>query len=369
MRIILRRKRCVSCKSLNTRKHGFIYRRRSYPDRAVIKFVRWLCSTCKKTFSHTNRVTPHRAKRATELYFDAKASYRNTAKVLGTHRMTAYVDVQTVCRKAKAPLELSLEHPLRWSGYLLIDSNTLNVFNAHEQLLAGVDAITRDIPNAILVRTESAANWAQFLTSFRDDLSYPIKAVVSDGDPVILRAVKDIFPDVPHQMCVRHFEQDMFRYLRYRPHRPTVDMKRTRVFMYFLHRVLYSSTLDEYLFSLDVLRFHPVLKHPDFKDAISNLERHYSYLTPRFSDTAIPRTTNIIENVFSQLDTKFNPIVKFRSHETAWNTAKLLISWYRFKQFSSCKKRYADHNGKSPLELAGALTQNAHWISQAIRPL
>lgn len=369
MRTILRRKRCAHCQSLKTRKHGFIHRRRRYPDRTVIKIIRWLCFTCKKTFSQAPQSTPRRAQRATELYFDARASYRNVAKVLGTHRMTTYTDVQAICRKAKGPLELSLEHPLRWSGYLLIDSNTLNVFNGHEQLLAGVDAITRDIPNAILVRNESAANWAQFLESFRDNLAYPIKAVISDGDPVILRAVKDVFPNVPHQMCVRHFEQDMFRYLRYRPHRPTVDIKRTRVFMYFLHRVLYSSTLDEYLFSLDVLRFHPVLKHPDFRDAISSLERHYSYLTPRFSDRAIPRTTNIVENVFSQLDLKFNPIVKFRSHETAWNTAKLLLSWYRFKRFSSCQKRHAINNGKSPLELAGAITQNTHWISQAIRPL
>jgi hypothetical protein len=294
-------------------------------------------------------------------------SYRNVAKLLGIHRMTAYAHIQSVCRNAKMPVELSLEYKPSWSGYLVVDSNTLNVFQSCEYLLVGVDAGTRDIPHALLVRRESAASWIQLLEDFRDALGYPIKAIVSDGDPVIVNAIETAFPGIPHQMCVRHFEQEMFRFLRYRPHRMAVDLKRTRIFMYFLHRVLYSSTLQEYLFALDVLRCHPVLEHAEFKDAISKVERYYRYLTPRFLDPAIPRTTNIVENVFSQLDAKFNPIAKFGSHESAWSTAKLLISWYRLKAFSSCRRRHARHNGLSPLQLGGVAISKQHWINQAIR--
>jgi len=72
----------------------------------------------------------------------------------------------------------------------------------------------------------------------------------------------------------------------------------------------------------------------------------------------IPRITNSSKNIFSQLGLKLNPAIKFGSHESAWNTAKCLISWYRFKKFSGCCKTHMC-KGKAPLELAKGETQKS----------
>jgi hypothetical protein len=50
----------------------------------------------------------------------------------------------------------------------------------------------------------------------------------------------------------------------------------------------------------------------------------------------------------------------FESFETAWNFLKLLIMNYQFHPFSC--SRIKDHNGLSPLELAGVDISNLNWV-------
>jgi len=51
----------------------------------------------------------------------------------------------------------------------------------------------------------------------------------------------------------------------------------------------------------------------------------------------------------------------YKRVRTARNSLKLIVMHYRFKPFSSCKKK--EHNGKSPLNLAGVDTSNINWIT------
>jgi transposase-like protein len=367
---IRRHKRCPYCAGFNTKKFGYKSHKRTRPDHSSIRLARWFCKSCKKTFINSNSIFAiDHAKDAAELYFDAKASYRSVAKVLGIHKMTAYDHIQEVCQRAKMPWELSKELNPTWSGYIAIDSNTINVFKFKKHLQISVDTGTRDIPNAILAHHDDAPNWTLMLTMLKDQLSYPFKGIVSDGDSSIISAVNSALPNIKHQICVRHFENEMYRFLQYRKHRIRVDAKLSKLFMKYLHEVLYAKNIYDYKYELYRLLKHSKLKHPDLKDAVTKLQHAYKYLTPHFFDRNIPRTNNIAENVISQLDLKINQIVKFQSHETAWNTIKLLISWYRFKKFSSCRKRNRKNNGHSPLELAQANLNNKHWIYQAIRQL
>lgn len=363
-----RRKRCPMCHGLRTKKHGFNYHKRMQPDHSRTRFARWICHDCNQSFSDADTIHNFsHAIHAAELYFDAKASYRGAAKVLRIDRMTAYEHIQAVCQRAKMPWELSAELNPAWSGYLAIDGDTCRVFRFKEHLLLAVDIGTRDIPHAILAKHDDAASWITLLTLLKEQLHYPIKGIVSDGDYAIICAVHQVFPGIRHQVCVRHFENEMFRFLRYRQHRVRVDAKLAQIFMHHLHNVLYARNIYDYKWELSKLLEHKPLQHPDLKDAIIKLQSAYQFLTPHFFDRNIPRTNNIAENAISQLDLKINQIVKFQSHETAWMTIKLLISWYRFKKFSGCRKRNCANNGKAPLELAGIVPKNTHWIYQAIR--
>ena len=76
----------------------------------------------------------------------------------------------------------------------------------------------------------------------------------------------------------------------------------------------------------------------------------------------MPRTNNVGEGVISHLDEKINRADGYKCHDTCWATMKMLITWYRFKKFTDCRKKNKHKNGKCPLELAGVRTSNINWI-------
>lgn len=367
MKLIKRHKRCPRCKQLHTKRYGYKPCKRIMPDQAHIRFQRWYCYTCRQTFSNLKSIHAFQyAARAAKHYFVGRASYRNTAKILKINRMTAYNHIQAVCKRTKFPWELSQELSPTWSGYLLIDSDEVIVHNQHQYLLVAVDSGTRDIPSALLSQHQGVAQWEQLLDTLHS-IQYPFKAIISDGFPSILSAVKNKHPQVPHQLCVKHFYDETYRFFRYRPFRMHLDSKLTELFMNLLHPVVFAQSYAHHRGELNHLLNHPKLSHPAFKEPIQRLRYYLPYLTRYLFDRNIPQTTNIIENVIGQLDLKLNPIIKFGSHESAWNTIKSVIAWYRFKKFSNCRKRYQHHNGKTPLELAGVKLKNTPWIYQAVR--
>ena len=367
MKLIKRHKKCLCCNGMHTKKFGFTPRKRIKPDHSIMLFQRWYCYDCKKTFSDTTSIHKFSyAANAARHYFVSRASYRNTARHLNINHMTAYKHIQAVCQRTKMPWELSRDLEPQWSGYLLIDSDQIIVHGRPEYLLVAVDAHTRDIPSAILMNQQGLSAW-QLLFKTLANIGYPFKTIISDGFSSILSAVKHTYPDLPHQLCVKHFYDETYSLFRYRKHRAHISPRRTDHFLKQLHRMLFATSLVHYQGELNHLLNDPKINHPDFKDDIIRLRHYTRYLTPHFFDKRIPRTTNIIENVIGQLDLKINPIIKFGSHERAWITIKTIIAWYRFKKFSNCRQRYKHHNGKAPLELAGVHLKKSSWIYQAIR--
>lgn len=367
MRLIKRHKRCPHCDGTQTRKHGLLKRKRTKPDHAKVPIQRWYCHVCKRAFAEVRSIHSYEyAPRAANHYFVGRASYRNTARQLRIDRMTAYAHIRAVCERTKFPWELSTELKPSWGGHLLVDSDEIIVGDHKEYILLAVDSATRDIPTALVTKQQGIDDWKLLFDSLTH-VSYPFKSITSDGFSSIVHAIKHAFPKLPHQLCVKHFYDETYRFLRYRPHRMHLHSKHVAMFMRQLHHILFARSFMHFRGELTHVLNHPVFNSRDFKDVISRLTQHTPYFLPHFYDHNIPRTTNIIENVISQLDLKLNPIIKFGSHESAWNTIKCLFAWYRFKKFSNCRKRYKHHNGKAPLELAGVQLKQSSWIYQAMR--
>ena len=49
----------------------------------------------------------------------------------------------------------------------------------------------------------------------RDKIGYPAKGIVVDGDPGLLRALHEVFPQVPIQLCIRHAYANLLYRLKY----------------------------------------------------------------------------------------------------------------------------------------------------------
>jgi len=210
MQKICRHQRCPWCGSLNTKRYGSKLLQRRRANRNKIYRRRWYCKDCDHTFSpgvasqgKIVAVKHGLDYRAATLYFDTGTSYRGVGRELGIHSMTAYTHIAELTQNCKAPWEVSVELKPTWSGYLIVDGDSLPVQDHREPLLLGVDAHTQDIPHAILAEHDDGQNRTHFLLMMRTPILYPFKGITSDGDPAIQEAIAAVCPDVPHQLCVQ----------------------------------------------------------------------------------------------------------------------------------------------------------------------
>jgi transposase-like protein len=350
-----RRVRCPYCHGLHTKRYGSFSINQGSKSRR-----RYYCYDCQRTFTlWTHQLTEE----AVRLYFDTQASYRAVGRNLKIEPKAAYRRIIRMGFNCKSPLEVSLELKPQWSGYLVVDGDSVIVGKHRESLLLGADAYSQDIPHAILAESEDGINWMRFFLLLKDPIGYPLKGIISDGDPAISEAREAVFPDVPWQLCVRHFEKGLDRFLRYeftqrRGYRREVDG-----FLKVVHNMLYAKSLDEARKYLLAISIAPGFKQARLSEVIGKVEKKFPSLVTHHLHPGMPRTSNIGEGVISRLDAKINQADGYQCHDTCWATLKMLIMWYRFKRFTDCRKRNKHKNGRSPLQLAKVVTQNINWIS------
>ena len=346
--------RCPKCDGLHTRPHG------SFPvNQGSESRRRWYCYDCRGTF------TPWRQQvidEAVRLYFDTGASYRGIGRTLKVRPMTAYDKVIRKGFNSKSPMEVSLELKPWWSGYLIVDGDSIVVGKHKESLLLGVDAFSQDISHAILAEHEDGMNWVHFFLVMKYPVRYPLKGIISDAEPAIQEAREAVYPDVPWQLCVRHFEKELSHFLRYRFTQKRGYWREIDRLLKAVHRMLYARSFGEAKRYLLAISIDPGFKQAGLSGVIDNVKEKFPNLVTHHFHHGMPRTTNIAEGSISRLDSKIDQADGYKSHDTCWATLKMLIMWHRFKKFTDCQKKNRHKNGKIPLELAGVDTSNINWI-------
>jgi transposase-like protein len=302
------------------------------------------------------------------LYIDQGASYRAVAREL-RRRGVPHLDakrcwslIQGVGAGCLSPWELSRQLRPQWSGYLALDGDSLRVGPRRELMLLGVDLETLDVPHLILAEHEDTENWLFFLLVLKHTLGYPFRGIVSDGDPAVEQAVGLVCPGVPHQFCVRYFQDGLHRYLRYQSSHGRGTWREIRRFEDLVHQCIYSSTLQGAARCLAAIKTDAGFRRIHLEDAIRLLERNFSRLTQHFLIPGLPRTTNVIEGLIHRLDRRLNAMDSFANHETTWNILKLLGAQLRFRTLTDCRHPYQHRNGFCPLQLANINTNTLNWI-------
>lgn len=338
---------------MNTKRHGKTLTKKNGSH------IRWYCKSCQRTFSPWfERLNQD----ATRIYFDNGASYRSVGRELKIEPKTAYQKIIALGFNCKSPMETSIELKPRWSGYIIVDGDSILIGKHRESLLLGVDAFSQDISHAILAEHEDGQNWTHLLLVLKDPIHYPFKGIISDGDPTVQEAIKVVLPGLPYQYCVRHFEKELYRYIRYQFIQKRGYWRESDRFLKASKNLLYAKnfeTAEKYLLAISI---DPGFKKAGLDEVINKIKLNFSDLTRHHFYPGMPRTSNIGEGVISRLDSKINQADGYKCHKTAWATLKMLIMRYRFKVFTDCRKKNKHKNGKSPLELAGVNVSNINWI-------
>lgn len=358
----MRKKRCVFCGSLNTKRHGSRSKsRRTSFGKKVHRYQRWFCNTCARAFipQPHNSVNFSVKIKACDFYYDAEASYRAVSRQLGIAPYRLFEIINALGANCKSTLEVARELHPKWSGYLFIDEKSLWIKGVEWYLLIAVDLGTQDIVHWDLVPHEDEPNVAWFLIMIKTALKYPFKGVISDLYSEFVEAVRWLLPGIPHQFCTYHAYRATEFYLKY--HYTGSDKLWAERFLVVTRIICRCATFGTALRALEYLeRHHHEIAYAKLVKRLTVLRWRFPYLIKRFKDQNLKPDNNIIENVIKQLNQKFKKVAGFKSYTTAYNSIKLLIMHYRFHTFNC--SRIKGNNGKAPLELAGVDTQTLNWV-------
>jgi len=316
--------------------------------------------------SDTGRCDAGVVREAVELYCDTRGSYRRVMKALRRRgvrvsHVQVYRWIDTLGQKCKSTADVARELQPRWSCFLGLDSKVVKVGGGERILLVAVDLGTQDLVHSSLVEHEDYETLSLFLFDLRRKIRYEPKMVVIDLDPAWIKAVREIFPDVPVQGCVVHVERIVDKAIPKRKRTPEQeDLKNL------IRQVLYAETLKDSRKALSELRD----RRGEWRDAssmsaTSTILDNYPMLTTHFKVKGSYRDNNITESVIDKIETKLKIIRGFKKENTANNSLKLAVMHYRFNPFLSSRQ---GNNGKSPLMLAGVDTSKLDWVTYSQQP-
>ena len=366
---------CSRCGGQRTRRHDFrTYRQISLEGVESKGYQRWFCVDCKKPFIPVELkrpdVSPYNAEvreQSTILYIDTGGSYRAVTRQLHqwglphVDTMQVWHWIQEMGQKCADPFTISQTLRPQWSGWLQVDGDRVPVEGMDVSILAALDGNTRDVPGLVLGR-ETESNYRELFQQLKE-LKYPLKGLTSDGDSAILSAYKDVYPQGVHQRCTVHFQRNLDELLEPRfatyPQLPTEYERFQKAYHQFVSATHWYQAKEWVRFFL----YYPSFQKPVFKPARDLFLRTLPQIIPAFFHPGMPRTNNLIENLFRFLDRRLTPMDRFQARESAWSIIKLLILFYRFHLFDSPSKAYRHIKGKSPLQLAGVDTSKLFWLN------
>ena len=100
---------------------------------------------------------------------------------------------------------------LKAQGRVMLALDGLQPDVGHEVLWVLRDCLSGEILLARSLLSARQQDLAVLLTQVRDACPVPIEGIVSDGQHSIRKAVAEVFPDVPHQLCQFHFLREAAR--------------------------------------------------------------------------------------------------------------------------------------------------------------
>ena len=273
--------------------------------------------------------------------------------------MQIYRMVNKLGEGCKDSVQFADELQPKWSGFLGCDGKVIKIHGEEWVLLSVVDLGTQDIVDSTLAKGEDYISIDLFLRRVRDSIGYAPREGVVDVDRAWMEAWRDVFPDVPLQLCVVHFERIVDREMpkRKRTQKQEKLKDMVRQVIYANDEASARQVLNEIL-ELKRKRYFAGKKSLSI---IRSLNRNFAMLTTHFHVPGSFRDNNITESVNGKIQMRLYLIRGYKKVKSARNSLKLIALHYRFNPFSSCKNK--ERNGKSPLNLAGVNTSKLDWIA------
>jgi transposase-like protein len=303
---------------------------------------------------------------------------------------------------------MSRELRPRWDGVVLLDEKMCPVRRKGQWFYLAVDT-TGDIMHCRPVPELSSTEAAKFLKEVLE-LGVHLKAVVTDIDPALTRAVAAEYAKTPHQYCIKHALAAIGILIGYAER---VDRRRRRTrseldeldgehrhhdcgkdqcgkkvcvaeqaptctktlengslaALFEACRMIVSAPTErEARRAYDALKNDHSFPSKQHRKAVRFLKRRWGHLMMHHRVPGLPRTTNLVENVNKQLERRYKTIEAFQFRSTAIHYTNLLVAFLRQKPYTDCRGSRKHLNGKSRLASAKVRHLYLDWLKNCLKP-
>jgi len=383
----------------------------------IRKVQRFCCCDCHGSFVARrypgSRISHELCEEIVRRHVEGGESYRSIARWIkresGRKPSAGSLQrvVEEVASRCKTAWEMSRELHPRWDGVVLVDEKMCPVRGKGQWFYLAVDT-TGDIMHCRAVPELSSTEAAKFLEEVRA-LGVHLKAVVSDLDPALTRAVAVVYAEIPHQYCIKHALSAigiLIGYVERNARRgwnthseisqevgeqPTDDVEgevsRHRALLGVqvqrsagaagegsiaalyetCRRILSAQTEREARILYDALQNDPSYPRLQHRKAVRFLRRRWNQLMMHHHVPGLPRTTNLVENVNKQLQRRYKTIEAFQYRSTAIHYTNLLVAFLRQKPYTDCRGTRKHLNGKSRLASAKIRGLHPDWLKNCLK--
>ena len=249
-------------------------------------------------------------------------------------------------------------HPKR-SGYYALDGTWMKLQGQDFILLIVLDVSTLDIVSWHVAEEESEASYLTLMKQAHEEINGSIKGFFCDGDPGLLKVLKEGYPKVPIQLCVFHKYSRAGQIIPFTHAKTELDKEIKRK----VEAVLFATTKQEAIEKRAEMQAY-AKEHQEYeklKRIVGVLKRNFDLLLTHFDNPEMSPYNNTLEGLNYLVKRKTRLMKGFKKEDNIERWLKLILLDWRFHKLSSSE--FANRRGKSPLELAGCeLPKIRNWM-------
>ena len=313
---------------------------------------RYFCKSCQSSFSVNHS-------RHQEVFWIPHIDGIPFRKLGDEHHLTgaqAYNRVFGELTSLPKNLEITQQYCEYTSGILIMDGKYIKVRGYKQKIpfIYGIDYETHDILFGILSAAEDEKTFLTFFQTLKA-LNYPLNVVLADDRTSLPLALKQVYPEVPLQLCLNHYLENIRVQLHVRTD-PTY-----RSFFHALKKRVFDSykNTEQLTVELESVWTQRGENIPLRQTILIQIYKRQKALFAFKDISNCPNNTNLIELFNSHFNARLKSLKGFKTKEHAELWLNGLLIRRRTKPFTDCGTKFRHLNGKCSLQMS--IKKQAHW--------
>ncbi len=242
------------------------------------------------------------------------------------------------------------------SGFIAVDGVWFS-YNAEEiVLLVAFDPVSFDIISALWQTDETYEGYKKLVAGVIQKIPKEnMQGVYGDGDTGLLKALNELLPQIPFQLCVVHKELKMGKTVPVKSvgiSKRMSDEKKEAIkkFQILFRNCIYAKTKEEALLSLKTVKDYAYASSEDmFLRAYRSLASNFTSTLTHFDYPGMQRDNNLLECFNGIIKPRLKLMKSFKKKDNLDRYLKLFLLEFRFRPLK--ESSFKERRGQTPLQL------------------